>query len=197
MYTTSESKTYLYNNTCYLEYPKNIVKNESTKICDCLYYKYNVDDNNCICYSKEEKCLDKIHIIELKICLDDIKGCKDKKYKIFNNDCYFQECPNNIKIDNDNEYMCQCIDYYYTFISNSTLNCFEDSISCEMKNIHLEILLLMKVMIPLMTAFIKEIHIISIILVIKLIALSEYIFIFNYFYFNYKDIKFIFSLFLY
>ena len=90
MYTTSESKTYLYNNTCYLEYPKNIVKNESTKICDCLYYKYNVDDNNCICYSKEEKCLDKIHIIELKICLDDIKGCKDKKYKIFNNDCFFK-----------------------------------------------------------------------------------------------------------
>jgi len=132
MYTTSESKTYFYNNTCYLECPKNTVKNESTNKCDCLYYKYNVDDNNYICYSKEEKCLDKIPVIDLKICLDDIKGCKDKNYKIFNNECYSQECPNNTKIDNNNEYMCKCKNYYYG--SNKTLNCFEDSISCEMKN---------------------------------------------------------------
>ena len=136
IYTTPESKTYFYNNTCYLECPENTIKNESTNKCDCLYYKYKGDDDDYICYSKEEKCLDKIPVIDLKICLDNIEQCKLNNYKIFNNECYSQECPNNTKLDNNDEYkyMCKCENYYYTFISNNTLNCFEDSISCEMKN---------------------------------------------------------------
>ena len=133
-YTTSESKTYFYNNTCYLECPENTVKNESTNICDCLYYKYNIDTNNYICYSKEEKCLDKIPVIDLKICLDTIEKCKQNNFKIFNNESCFQECPKNTKIDYNNDYMCKCEKYYYTFNSNNTLNCFENTISCEMKN---------------------------------------------------------------
>ena len=135
IYTTSESKTYFYNNTCYLKCPENTFQNETTNKCDCLYYKYNIDDNNYICYSKEEKCLDKIPVIDLKICLDDIGKCKENNYRIFNNECYSQECPNNTKLDNNNdeyEYMCKCKNYYYRF--NNALNCFEDSISCEMKN---------------------------------------------------------------
>ena len=134
VYTTSESKTYFYNNTCYLECPENTIKNDRTNKCDCLYYKYNIDENNYICYSKEEKCLDKIPVIELKICLDNINQCKQNNYKIFNNECYSQKCPNNTISDNNNEYMCKCEKYYYTFNSNNTLNCFENSIFCEMKN---------------------------------------------------------------
>jgi len=137
IYTTSESITYFYNNTCYLKCPENTIKNESTNKCDCLYYRYNVNNNNYICYSEKEKCQDKIPVIDLKICLDNIEECKQQNYKIFNNECYSEECPSNTKLDNNTnkyKYMCICQNYYYTFISNETLNCFEDSISCEDKN---------------------------------------------------------------
>ena len=136
IYTTSESKTYFYNNTCYLECPENTFKNETTNKCDCLYYRYNIDNNTYICYSEEEKCLDKIPVIDLKICLDNIEECKQKSYKIFNNECYSQDCPVYTKLDNNDEYkyMCTCEKYYYSIFSNNTLICFENSTSCEMKN---------------------------------------------------------------
>ena len=67
IYTTEEAKTYLLNNTCYLNCPDNTKKDDITNMCICKYYTYNLENNNYICYSEEEKCNDKIPVIDLKI----------------------------------------------------------------------------------------------------------------------------------
>ena len=134
LYTTLEAKTYLYNNTCYLECPDNTLKNDTTNICECEYYKYFEDNQNYICYSEKEKCKEKIPIIDLNICLNSLEECKNKGYKIFNNECYSQDCPNNTKLDINNNYECICSYYYYNYTNNNSLICFEESISCESNN---------------------------------------------------------------
>jgi len=129
IYTISESKTYLYNGICYLYCPANTIEDDENEICECLYFKYNIDNNNYICYSQEEKCNDKIPVNDISICLDTINDCIDKNYKIFNNECYSLECPTNTEIKTDNNY-CLCKYYYYN--NNGILNCFDSSIeSCE------------------------------------------------------------------
>ena len=133
VYTTSESKTYFYNNTCYLTCPENTVINISSNKCDCEFFGYYQNDDNYTCYSNEEKCKEKIPVNDLKICLDTINECRLKQYKIFNNECYSQECPNNTKIDNNDENKCVCSYYYYNY-TNNTLNCFENLVTCESKN---------------------------------------------------------------
>ena len=134
IYTTLEKKTYLYNNTCYLSCPENTFKNNITNVCECEYFKYYEDNEFYICYSNEEKCKEKIPVIDLKLCLNSIEECKNKEYKIFNNECYSQECPNNTKLDIYNNYECICSYFYYNSTNNNTLNCFENSITCDNKN---------------------------------------------------------------
>ena len=75
--------------------PRKYFKNYITNVCECEYFKYYEDNENYICYSEEEKCKDKIPVIDLKIYLNNIEECKNKGYKIFNNECYSQGCPNN------------------------------------------------------------------------------------------------------
>ena len=133
MYTTEEEKTYLLNNTCYLNCPVNTKKDDITNMCICKYYKYNLENNNYICYSEEEKCSDKVPIIDLKICLNSINECKVNDYKIFNDECYSNGCPNNTKLNENDGFSCICSYYYYKY-TNNTLNCFDESISCEDNN---------------------------------------------------------------
>jgi len=133
IYTTEEAKTYLLNNTCYLDCPVNTMKDDTLNICVCKYYKYNLENNNYICYSEEEICSDKVPVIDLKICLNNINECKQKGYKIFNNECYSNGCPNNTILNDSDGFSCVCSNYYYKYINN-TLNCFDESVSCEDKN---------------------------------------------------------------
>ena len=67
-YTASASKTYLYNEICYLNCPENTINNDEKEICDCLYFGYysETDENDYICYNEEEKCNGKIPVIESK-----------------------------------------------------------------------------------------------------------------------------------
>ena len=135
IYTTYESKTYFYNKSCYLECPENTIKNDITNTCDCESYGYySKEDNNYICYSREERCKDKIPVIDLNVCLNNIDECRQNNYKVFNNECYSIECPINTKLSNNDDYSCVCSFFYYKFIINNTLNCFENSITCENKN---------------------------------------------------------------
>ena len=134
VYTTYETKTYLYNNICHLSCPENTINNDTTNTCDCEYYKYYSDIDNYICYSKEEKCKDLIPVIDLKICLDSTNECKKKNYKIFNNECYSKECPINTQIIINDMNKCHCQYFYYNYTNNNTLNCFEENITCENKN---------------------------------------------------------------
>ena len=133
-YTISQKQTYLYNGTCYLNCPENTRNNEDKYICDCLYFGYypEEDINNYICYNEEEKCGDKIPVIDKKICLDTINNCISSGYKIFNNECY-NECPENtkIKIIGDNYCLCK----YYFYKNDSNLICYNSTVeSCEDKH---------------------------------------------------------------
>ena len=133
-YTTENAKTYLYNGVCYLSCPENTSNNDEKNICDCLYFGYysETDENDYICYNEEEKCVDKIPVIDLKICLDIIEDCIIKGYKIFNNECYNENCPENTEIKNSNDNNCYCKNYYYN--NNGILECYDPTItSCEEK----------------------------------------------------------------
>ena len=137
-YTIEGKKTYLYNETCYIDCPKDITfSDEDNRKCICKYYTYYYDDNNYICYGEKEICNDKIPVIDLKICLNTINDCINQGYKVFNNKCY-SDCPNLTKINSDG-YTCICQYSYYT--KNNLLNCFEQSESCEKKVIYIQILI--------------------------------------------------------
>ena len=65
-----------------------------------------------ICYSREEGCLDKIAIVDLKECVNDINECINSGYKIFYDQCYKDKCPNNSYYDeNENIYKCNWFHY--------------------------------------------------------------------------------------
>jgi len=134
-YTIFQNKTYLYNGTCYLNCPENTNKNEDNDICDCLYFGYysEEDETNYICYNEEEKCRDKIPVIDKKICLDSINNCISKGYKVFNKECYSEECPKNSEIKNIGDYNCLCKYYFYN--NDSNLICYNSIVtSCEDKH---------------------------------------------------------------
>lgn len=133
IYTIYGAKTYLYNNTCYLECPKDITNiDEENFKCVCKYYGYYIDENNYICYNEEEICKDKIPVVDIRQCEDSINSCINKEYKIFNNKCY-KDCPRLTKLGEDG-YSCKCKYSYYNDINTNIINCFEEIDSCENNN---------------------------------------------------------------
>lgn len=71
-YTTLGIKTYLYNEVCLINCPENTIKDEENEKCSCKYYKYNIDENNYICFSELELCKDKILVNDIRECEDSI-----------------------------------------------------------------------------------------------------------------------------
>ena len=128
-YTTSETETYLYNKTCWIKCPENTIEDIDKKICICKFYMYQKNDYY-ICYSEEEKCKDKIEVIDIKKCEDTIDNCINKNYKIFNNECYALGCPNNTKIDENENYKCKCLNLYYTDYLNNKKICILNNDYC-------------------------------------------------------------------
>jgi len=130
-YTTSETKTYLYNGICYLNCPANTKNNDETFKCDCLYFGfYPEEEENYICYNETEKCVDKIPVIDIQKCLNSTNVCIAKGYKIFNNECYSINCPQKTEIKTDiNNYFCLCINYYYN--KTGELICYDTFDNCE------------------------------------------------------------------
>lgn len=133
-YTIYEKKTYLYNEICYIVCPDDTIVDEDNEICKCKYFGYySKNSDSYICYSKEEKCKDKIPVIDIKKCVDSIDECITEKYKVFNNECYTEICPENTKLNINNGYTCICSYYFYK--ENNILICFNSSVtSCEKKN---------------------------------------------------------------
>ena len=129
IYTVSSVESYLFNNICYITCPTNT--EISGKNCKCVNYGYYPVNGDIKCYSNEEKCGDdKIPVIDLKKCLNTIQECKDNNYKIFNNECYSENCPNeyNTKLDSDG-ISCICSNLFYNNTNDNKLDCFEDSIT--------------------------------------------------------------------
>ena len=135
IYTISETETYLYNGICYIECPEETNRDTENNICTCKYYGYYPENDYYICYQENENCTDKdkIPVIDIKICLNEINECISKNYKIFNNECYSDSCPENTELSSDNTYTCICSNYFYE--ENNLYNCFDSSItSCEEKD---------------------------------------------------------------
>mgnify|MGYP006873008068 CR=1 FL=1 len=102
------------------------------QICNCKYYKYSDNFyNNYICFSELEKCREYIPVVDLKICLNSIDDCLLNNYKIFNQECYSKNCPENTKIIDDTLY-CSCS--YYFYIDSYYINCLPESASCQSYN---------------------------------------------------------------
>ena len=132
IYTTLEQKTYLYNEICYLICPEETNSDEENSKCICKFFGYyNDDNNNYICFTQEEKCKDLIPVIDLKKCLNTTDDCINKGYKIFDNECYSNNCPENTKLSDDD---INCICSYYFYNESNTLNCFDISETCDTKN---------------------------------------------------------------
>lgn len=72
-------------------------------------------------------------MIDNNECLETIDICIDKKYKIFNNDCYKNGCPSNTSLDGDNT-TCICSFNYYNNTNKNQLICFDQSEKCESRN---------------------------------------------------------------
>ena len=128
-------QTYLYNGICYNECPEEIsIENDEKYICDCLYFGYysEANETDYICYKENEKCSDygQIPVNDLKICLDSIEKCIEKNYKIFNNECYNESCPENTEIKTPGDIYCLCKDYFYNNTKNE-LTCYDSSEKCK------------------------------------------------------------------
>ena len=131
IYTTNSAKSYLFNNICYLTCPENTKTNDEQNKCICKAYGYYPENEDIICYSEYEKCgSDKIPIIDLKVCLNTIDECHNNNYKIFNNECYSKECPENTNEDiSSGDNNCICSNLFYNDTNNNILICFEESIT--------------------------------------------------------------------
>ena len=135
IYTTLSKKTYSYNGICYLKCPDLLKEDNETNQC---ISEYNGDDEiiDSISYQNTEKiedCNGKILVIDNNECLETIDICIDKKYKIFNNDCYKNGCPSNTSLDGDNT-TCICSFNYYNNTNKNQLICFDQSEKCESRN---------------------------------------------------------------
>ena len=128
IYSTNEVKTYLFNDTCYIECPENTIKDEEKGICICKYYKYEKNDDY-ICYPREEGCPNKIAIVDLKECVDDINECINSGYKVFYNQCYKGNCPKNSYYD-ENEHIYKCNWLHYTDSLTNDIKCSSDEEIC-------------------------------------------------------------------
>ena len=132
IYTTLSERTYLFNGICYLKCPDLLKEdNENNK---CIS-EFNGDDqiSEIITYQNYEDCNGKILVIDNNECVDTIDNCINKKYKIFNNDCYKNSCPSNTKLDGDNT-TCICSFNFYNNTNENQLICFDQLEKCETRN---------------------------------------------------------------
>ena len=136
IYTTQSSKTYLFNDICYINCPDNTKINNEQNNCICVDYGYYPNDGDIICYQENEKCGDeKIPVIDLKICLNTIEECYNLNYKSFNNECYSTNCPSNSKEDSTTGKTCVCSYLFYNNKDENLLNCFDSSVTeCPTEN---------------------------------------------------------------
>ena len=136
IYTTQSSKTYLFNDICYITCPGNTRINTEQNECICINFGYYPTDGIIICYGENEKCGDgKIPVIDNKKCLNSIEECYALNYKSFNNECFSLNCPSNSEIDSSTGKTCICLYLFYNDINQNILNCFDESITeCPSEN---------------------------------------------------------------
>ena len=134
IYTIEESLTYLYNNICYLECPNDLlIGDDKNGICICKYKGYYDDNNQFICFENADDCNDKFIVIDNNECVNSLNDCINKDYKIFNNLCYKNGCPENTKLDIDN-HSCKCSYFYYKNMEDNNLECLSKEENCFSQN---------------------------------------------------------------
>ena len=103
-----------FNNECYSTCPENTNEKNNDGICYCSHFYYNnLGTNSYNCFEENEECVSKGYnykIDDIKECFTSLEDCKIKGYKIFNNECY-STCPENTKIEENDNSKCFCKDY--------------------------------------------------------------------------------------
>ena len=109
IYTTYETKTYLYNQICYLECPENTIIDETSNSCICSYCYYKFIDNNTLdCFENSVSCENKNYLYnnpDTNECYNSLDDCFEKGNNFyFNKYCYKEECPSKkISLSSTNE----------------------------------------------------------------------------------------------
>ena len=138
MYTIEGNLTYLYNNTCYIKCPNDLlIEDKENGKCTCKFNGYYSDNNQFICFDNADACEDKFIVIDNinnnKECVNSLSDCIKKNYTIFNSFCYKNGCPKNTHLDNDN-ISCKCSYFFYNNIENNTyITCFDYKENCYSK----------------------------------------------------------------
>ena len=119
-----------YNNKCYENTCPDIsIEKYNDGICTCPNYYFNNSD---ILECFDETCEIKEYPItnmDTLECFNSLNECLNRKLKIFNDNCY-NNCPANTKINNNNNSLCICSNYFYTD-DNNKLICFSSDKTCE------------------------------------------------------------------
>ena len=71
--------------------------------------------------------------MDIKECIDNLEECINNYYKIFNEECYYNNCPENTAPKLDNISICTCQYYYYKQSSNKLI-CYNSYQDCENLN---------------------------------------------------------------
>ena len=105
-------------------------------MCYCSYYYFHDIENDLyICFGENESCESKGYLYKndnLKGCFNSITDCKSKGLKIFNNECYIS-CPENTKIDENDNTICICENYFY-INEEGNYDCFDSDKICKTAN---------------------------------------------------------------
>ena len=125
-----------FNNICYENNcPYNSYNKNNNGICLCSYYFFN-QSNNLACLDEGVECKEAssnypYNYINKKECLSSLDECKNRKLKIFNEECY-DNCPKNTESKNNEPF---CICSYYYLEEDNKLNCFNSGETCKTKNL--------------------------------------------------------------
>ena len=122
----------VYNDECISSCPLKDVILETNEICLCKYYYYN-ESNYLTCYDDGKTCETEnypFNMSNTKECFKNKSECIERGFKILNNICYENFCPNN-SIENNNDGICTC--QYYYFNNSDILTCFNSDETCEIK----------------------------------------------------------------
>ena len=151
----------IFNNMCYISCPENTFEKDNDGICYCSnYYFHNLGDNLYDCFEENETCESKNYLYkidDIKQCFNSLDDCKEKGFKIINNQCY-SLCPENTIIKDNDIALCVCENYFfyndvlniydcfdsdkicitaneeYTYTNIETKECFKTRIDCEIKS---------------------------------------------------------------
>ena len=121
----------IFNEECFEFCPdKTELKEENGHFCFCKYHYYN-KSNFLTCFDEGKTCESLDYPIKMdntKECFKTKDECINRGFKLFNNICYENSCPENSYNKNNNG-ICYCSYYFVNQLNN--LICFGEGVECK------------------------------------------------------------------